>query len=117
VQCSNEITITIINMGQKFRGANTKSSGLRPTGTSIPSGFLMHAAVLQPFDHNRNGPKIGEGALTPFLGRVERGPYLTQSPGLRPTSIPSGILIHPAIWLQQVWAKNWGALPACQVSS
>ena len=25
--------------------------------------------------------------------------------------IPSGILIHPAIWLQQTWAKNWGAMP------
>jgi len=51
--------------------------GMRPT--SIPSDILMHAAVLQPFDHNRNGPNIGEGALPPFLGRVERGPHLTQS--------------------------------------
>jgi len=48
VQCSNEITITIMNMGQKFRGwagspSNTKSPRLRPT--SLPSGILMHPAV------------------------------------------------------------------------
>jgi len=28
-------------------------------------------------------------------------------PWLRPTSIPSDILIHPAIWPQQTWAENW----------
>jgi len=28
--------------------------------------------------------------------------------GPRPTSLPSGILIHPAIWPQQIWAENWG---------
>jgi len=26
-------------------------------------------------------------------------PHLTLSPGPRPTSVPSGILIHPAVWL------------------
>ena len=30
------------------------------------------------------------------------------SSGPRPTSIRSGILIHPAIWPQQIWAENWG---------
>jgi len=29
-------------------------------------------------------------------------------PRQRPTSIPSDILIHPAVWPQQTWAKNWG---------
>jgi len=32
-------------------------------------------------------------------------------PGVRSVSILSGILIHPAIWPQQTWAKNWGAVP------
>ena len=32
------------------------------------------------------------------------------SPGLRSTSVPSGILIHPAVWPQRSWAKNWGAV-------
>jgi len=25
--------------------------------------------------------------------------------------MPSTILIHPAIWPQQIWAENWGAMP------
>ena len=49
------------------------------------------------------------GAVPPFWG--ELGPHLTQSPGPRPTSNPSGILIHPAIGPQWTWAENWGALP------
>ena len=35
-------------------------------------------------------------------------PSNIKSPGLRPTSIPSGILIHAAIWPQQIWAENCG---------
>jgi len=34
---------------------------------------------MQPFGHNRNGPKIGEGNSAPFFGQGERGPHLTQS--------------------------------------
>jgi len=30
----------------------------------------------------------------------------------RPSSIPSDILIHAAIWPQQVWAENWGRMTA-----
>ena len=30
---------------------------------------------------------------------------------LRPTSLPSGILIHPTVWPQQTWAENWGLCP------
>ena len=26
----------------------------------------------------------------------------------RPTSVPTGILVHPAIWPQKTWAENWG---------
>jgi len=33
-------------------------------------------------------------------------------PGPRFTSVPSGILIHPAVWPQQTWAKYLvGAVP------
>jgi len=35
-------------------------------------------------------------------------PSNTKSPGPRPSSIPSGILIHTVIWPQQIWAENWG---------
>jgi len=41
--------------------------------------------------------KIGEGAPPPFWGGAG-SPSNTNSPGLRPTSIPSGILVHPALW-------------------
>ena len=31
------------------------------------------------------------------------------SPGLRPTSVSSGILVHSAVWPQYTWAEKWGA--------
>ena len=31
------------------------------------------------------------------------------SPEPRPTSIPSGILIHPVVWPQKSSTENWGA--------
>ena len=60
---------------------------------------------LQPF--GRHGPKIG--GLCPFWGG-ELGAHLTQSrlAGPRPTSIPSGILVHRAVWPQRTWAEKWG---------
>jgi len=51
-----------------------------------------------------------EGAAVP-LSQAGWVPSNTKSPGPRPTSIPSGILIHPAIWPQQIWAENWGLCP------
>jgi len=53
------------------------------------------------------GQKVGGGCCAPFCQR-ELGPHLTVLPGLRPTFVSSGIVIHPAIWPQQTWAKNWG---------
>jgi len=41
----------------------------------------------------------------PFAGAGT--PSSTMCPGLRSTSVPSGIFIYPAIWPQQTWAKNW----------
>jgi len=52
----------------------------------------------------------GEGCCVPF-GRGAGSPSNTTSPGPRPTSVPSGILIHPAIWPQQTCAENWVAVP------
>jgi len=51
------------------------------------------------------------GGLCPFRGGEAGSTSNTKSPGLRPTSIPSAILIHPAVWPQQTWAKNWGGAP------
>jgi len=44
----------------------------------------------------------------PLLGGA--GSHLTVSIGPRPTSIPSGILVYPAIWPQRTWAENWRAV-------
>jgi len=62
----------------------------------MPSGILMHAAVW----HNRNGPKIGDGAPPPFGGRG-LGPHLTQSGlgrGLPPYQVTS--------WSMQPFGRN-----------
>jgi len=50
------------------------------------------------------------GALAPFWGRGAGSPCNTMSLGLRPTYLPSGVLIRLAIWPQQIWAKNWKGL-------
>ena len=66
-------------------------------------------------DNNRHESEIGwrkNWGLCPFL--VELGPHLTQWPGPRPTSIPSGILVHPAVWPQRTWAGNRGCAPIGQ---
>jgi len=69
------------------------------------------SAVAQMGDHLATidmGRKVG--VLCTFLGAAG-SPSNTMSPGPRPTSTPSGILIHPAVWPQQTWAENWGAVP------
>jgi len=38
-------------------------------------------------------------------------PSNTKLPVPSPSSISSGILIHAAIWPQQIWAENWGIRP------
>jgi len=52
----------------------------------------------RPYGHNRHGPKIGE-LLCPFPWG-SWVPSNTMSSGHRPISVPSGILIHPAVWPQ-----------------
>jgi len=48
--------------------------------------------------------------LCPFQGKL--GPHLTQCRrGPRPTSVPSGILIPPAIWPQYMGRKSGAAVP------
>jgi len=49
----------------------------------------------------------GEG-----LGKGKLGRHVTECRlGPRPTSVPSGILIHPEGWPQQTWAKIGGYTP------
>jgi len=55
--------------------------------------------------------KLGRG-LRPVLGGEAAGfPSNTKSSGPTPSSVPSDILIHAAIWPQHIWAENWGLVP------
>ena len=122
--------------------------GPRLTQCGLGQGLLPYqvaSSSIQPFGHNRHGPKIGWGAvpffwgrwvpinhkvawaeaylrnkwhLDPsshlatidmclklgcfalFLGRGAGSPSNTMWPGLRPTCMPSFILIHPTVWPQ-----------------
>ena len=53
------------------------------------------------------GRKFG-GPPPPFGEGATGSPSNTMSPGPRPSVIPSDILIHEAIWPQQIWAEKWG---------
>jgi len=52
---------------------------------------------MQPFGHNRYGPKIG-GSAPPPWGRGDGSPSNTMWPGPRPTGVPSFILIRSTVW-------------------
>ena len=79
-------------------------------GRGLPA-CEVSSSSMQPFGHNRHGPKIGRGDCAPFFERGTGSPSNVMSLGQRPTSVPCGILIHPAIWPQQIWAENWGLCP------
>ena len=49
--------------------------------------------------------------LCPFWEEGDGSPRTTMRIGPRPTFIPSGILIHTAVWPHQIWAEIWGAVP------
>ena len=53
------------------------------------------------------------GRCAPFHGG-KMGPHLIQcglGRGLPTYQLSSGILIHTAVWPQQIWAKKWGLCP------
>ena len=107
------------DMGQKLKGCAffPEEGELGPhiaqrgLGRGLPPRQVTSSSI-QPFGHNRHGPKIGGSAPPPFWGRGAGSPSNTMFPGSRPKSPPSGVLIHPAVWPQQIWAENWeGAMP------
>jgi len=74
--------------------------------TNITNKVLSSRSAGRPFSHNGHRPKVG--AAVPLWGRG-LGPHLTLCRLLRDLSpLPSGILIHPAVWPQQTWTENWG---------
>jgi len=80
-----------------FRGG----AGSRLTQWGLSRGLSPDQVAswsIQLFGHNRRGSKIGGGAVS-FLGGAE-SPSNTVWPGPRPTSVPSSIFIHSAVWPQ-----------------
>jgi len=81
-------------------------------GWGIPP-YQVASWSIQPFGqnhpafrHNRHRPK--NGGCAPFLGGGESWlPSNTMSTGLRPTSVPSEILIYPLSG-HNTWDENWG---------
>jgi len=64
-------------------------------------GKLFHVfttLLVQEFSSSWDGPPFGHNRHAPFGGAGS--PSNTMLPEPRPTSLPSGILIHPAVWPQ-----------------
>jgi len=59
--------------------------------------------------HNRHGPK--RWGATVALSRRAGSRSNTMWHGLRSTSVPSGVFIHPVVWPQRTLDKNWGLCP------
>jgi len=98
----------------------------RPAGWSVCLPLLIslctmksRSSLLAPAHPDGPGKRAAKGLwwCAPFCGG-DGSPSNTMSPGPRPMSLPSGILIRPAVWLQQTWAENgeelcplfWGEL-------
>jgi len=83
--------------------------GPRLTQCRLGRGLPPHQVAscsVQPFGRNRHGSKIG--GLHALFGEGVQFLCNIRSHGLRPTSIPSGIWMHPAIWPQHISDENWG---------
>ena len=66
--------------------------------------YQVASMSIQPFGHNRHGPKIG-GMLCPFLGGAG-SPCNTMWLGPRPTPVASGILIHMQPFGHNTWPNS-----------
>ena len=99
-------TAVPLSRGGAGSPSNTMWSG--PGRGLLP--YQVASSSIQPFGHiNRHGPKIGS---VPFFMGGAGSPSNTKTPGTRPTSIPSGILVHPAVWPQRIhWPKIGGCVP------
>jgi len=76
-------------------------------GRGLPS-YQVASWSIQPYSHNKHGPKIG--GCDPFGGEGAESPFSTMWPGPRPTSIPSCVLIHAAVWSHRHGPKIGGSV-------
>ena len=88
------------------RGAGSPSSTMWPRPRPTSKCHLDPSSRFATIDMGR---KLG--TVPPFSGGGAESPSNTMSPGTRPIFLPSGILIHPAIWPQQIWTENWDLCP------
>ena len=128
--------LATIKMGRKLGGSiHFLGGGLGPIYHKVlwVAAYLHAECHLDPSSRlatmNMMGREFRAGGSAPFWGRGAGSPSNTKSAMPRPTFLPSGILIHTAIWLQQLWAPYGGGelvprltqcvqgrgLPACQV--
>jgi len=124
-----------VPFGRGELGSNVTQCGL---GRGLAS-YQVASWSIQLFGHNRHGPKFGglcplecgagstSNTIAPQIQYVcwHCAHYkclyyyiiITMLPGPRPTIVPSGILIHPAVWPQQTWTENWGAVASSTMHS
>jgi len=101
-------------MGRKFGGSAPFSGrgGWVPSNKIPSAEAYLHTKLYLDASSRlatiEMGRKLGRGLRSLFgKGERERGPHLTQSRlgrGLPPYQ--SCVLIHVAIWPQQIWAEN-----------
>jgi len=96
-------------MGRKEGGAAVPLS--RRAGTPSNTVWPGPRSTFVPSGHNRHGPKIGWGGCALFsVGSwvpIEHKVAWAEAY----LHIPSGILVHPAVWPQRTLAENRGLCP------
>ena len=107
--------LATIEVGRKLRRGLRPLLGERagsPSNTVALAETYLHAKYQLHPSSRLATINMGLKFRPPFFGEGGAGsPANTKSPWLRPSSIPSDVLIHAAIWTQQIWAENWGAVP------
>jgi len=147
-QCTNVTDRTDRQDRQDRQRSGSIGQTVLQTVAQKQKGIFKNRTGASEFNKCSAVAEMGDCLATIDTGRKERGccaplgggagfPSNTMLPGPRRTLVLSGILIHPAVWPQQTWAKIgelcsfWGgelvphltqcgqdrSLPPCQVSS
>ena len=70
--------------------------------------YQVESSSIRQFGHNSLGSKIGWECGSAFFLEVAASPSNTKSHGPRPTSTPSGILVHSAVWPPRMLVRKLG---------
>ena len=99
-----KVLMSHLTQNTSFRRRSSQAISWLTTENNKSSAVAGMGNRLTTIDMGR---KVG-AAVPLSVAELHQSPPETMLPGLRPTSVPSGILIHPAIWPQQTWAKMGG---------